>query len=57
MRLITFNTIEGARHIGVALPDEAAVVDLTAAADVPYFADMLALIDGGNPALDHARGL
>jgi 2-keto-4-pentenoate hydratase/2-oxohepta-3-ene-1,7-dioic acid hydratase in catechol pathway len=57
MRLITFDAGGGLRHVGIALPDEDAIVDLTASDGAPYFGDMLALIDGGDAALDHARTL
>jgi 2-keto-4-pentenoate hydratase/2-oxohepta-3-ene-1,7-dioic acid hydratase in catechol pathway len=56
MKLVTFET-QGVRHIGALLPGEREAVDLTASDAAPYFRDMLALIDGGNPALDHARRL
>ena len=56
MKLITFAT-GGVRHIGALLPGEQEAVDLTAADAAPYFADTLALIDGGTGALDHARAL
>jgi hypothetical protein len=56
MKLVTFE-IGDARHIGALLPDELATVDFTAADTAPCFRDMLALIDGGAAALDHARSL
>jgi 2-keto-4-pentenoate hydratase/2-oxohepta-3-ene-1,7-dioic acid hydratase in catechol pathway len=56
MKLITFAT-GGVPHIGALLPGEQEAVDFTAADGAPYFRDMLALIDGGEPALDHARSL
>jgi murein DD-endopeptidase MepM/ murein hydrolase activator NlpD len=56
MKLVTFETA-GAWHIGALLPGEREVVDLTTADPAPYFRDMLALIDGGAAALDHARRL
>jgi 2-keto-4-pentenoate hydratase/2-oxohepta-3-ene-1,7-dioic acid hydratase in catechol pathway len=56
MKLITFET-KGARHIGALLPGEREAVDLTASDPAPDFRDMLALIDGGAPALEHARRL
>jgi 2-keto-4-pentenoate hydratase/2-oxohepta-3-ene-1,7-dioic acid hydratase in catechol pathway len=56
MKLVTFE-LEGARHIGALLPGEREAVDFTAADAAPYFRDMLALIDGGDAALDHARRL
>jgi 2-keto-4-pentenoate hydratase/2-oxohepta-3-ene-1,7-dioic acid hydratase in catechol pathway len=56
MKLVTFET-GGARHIGALLPGEREAVDFTAGDAAPYFRDMLALIDGGAAALDHARAL
>jgi 2-keto-4-pentenoate hydratase/2-oxohepta-3-ene-1,7-dioic acid hydratase in catechol pathway len=56
MKLTTFET-KGARHIGALLPGEREAVDFTASDPAPYFRDMLALIDGGAPALEHARRL
>jgi 2-keto-4-pentenoate hydratase/2-oxohepta-3-ene-1,7-dioic acid hydratase in catechol pathway len=55
MKLVTFDTIEGQRHIGAI--GDAGVIDFTASDPAPYFRDMLALIDGGEAALEHARGL
>lgn len=56
MKLVTFET-GGARHTGALLPGGREAVDLTASDQAPYFRDMLALIDGGDAALDHARRL
>jgi len=56
MKLVTFET-RGARHIGALLSGEREVVDFTASNTAPYFRDMLALIDSGAAALDHARSL
>jgi 2-keto-4-pentenoate hydratase/2-oxohepta-3-ene-1,7-dioic acid hydratase in catechol pathway len=56
MKLVTFETA-GERHIGALLPGEREAVDLTGGDGAPCFRDMLALIDGGAPALDHARRL
>ena len=56
MKLVTFET-NGARHIGAVLADGATIADFTAASSAPHFADMLALIDGGEAALDEARAL
>jgi 2-keto-4-pentenoate hydratase/2-oxohepta-3-ene-1,7-dioic acid hydratase in catechol pathway len=53
MKLITFETKMGERRVGALLPGEREFVDLTAAD--PAFRDMLALIDGGPPALERAR--
>jgi 2-keto-4-pentenoate hydratase/2-oxohepta-3-ene-1,7-dioic acid hydratase in catechol pathway len=57
MKLITFDLPDGQRHIGALLPGEQALVDFTAASASPAMRDMLALIDGGAPALDEARDL
>ena len=57
MKLVTFETPVGARHIGALAEDRTALVDFTASDSAPYFLDMLALIDGGERSLDHARGL
>src|SRR5512134_2565384 len=57
MKLGTFTTLTGAVHIGVLLPGEARVADLTASVADPAFADMLALIDGGPAALERARAV
>jgi len=56
MKLVTFET-DGARHIGAVLPGETTISDFTAASDAAHFGDMLALIDGGDRALDEARAL
>jgi 2-keto-4-pentenoate hydratase/2-oxohepta-3-ene-1,7-dioic acid hydratase in catechol pathway len=57
MKLVTFET-HGARHIGAMLPDGRTISDFTASApSQPHFKDMLALIDGGAGALDHAAEL
>jgi 2-keto-4-pentenoate hydratase/2-oxohepta-3-ene-1,7-dioic acid hydratase in catechol pathway len=56
MKLVTFET-GGARHIGAVLPGETTISDFTAASDAAHFGDMLALIDGGDRALDEARAL
>lgn len=57
MKLVTFELPGGARHMGALLPGEAEIADFTASDASPVFADMLALIDGGEPALDRARAL
>ncbi|GAA5237113.1 fumarylacetoacetate hydrolase family protein [Verticiella sediminum] len=54
MKLSTFD-IHGSRHIG-ALVDEH-TISVFEPSHSPYFADMLALIDGGADALEHARQL
>jgi 2-keto-4-pentenoate hydratase/2-oxohepta-3-ene-1,7-dioic acid hydratase in catechol pathway len=56
MKLVTFET-GGARHIGALLPGGREAVDFTAGDAAPYFRDMLALIDGGAAALEHAKRL
>ena len=56
MKLVTLET-GGVRHIGALLPGELEAVDFTASNTALYFRDMLALIDGGAAALDHARSL
>jgi len=63
MKLVTFRTASGAARIGAVGPDGESIVDLAAGdalaggnAD-PSFADMLALIDGGDRALDRARAV
>ena len=55
MKLVTFETAAGGQRIGALLPGEARVVDFAASDAAPYFRDMLALIDGGEVALEHAR--
>lgn len=57
MKLVTFSLPDGARHIGVLRPNERELVDLTASDSDPCFVDMLALIDGGEAALDRARAV
>ena len=55
MKLVTFE-IAGAVHVGAMLPGEGAISDLTAA-DPATFPDMLAIVGGGDRALDAARAL
>lgn len=58
MKLVTFETKGGARHIGAMCADGRTVADFTAARpDAPHFRDMLSLIDGGEAALEEARAL
>jgi 2-keto-4-pentenoate hydratase/2-oxohepta-3-ene-1,7-dioic acid hydratase in catechol pathway len=57
MKLVTFETAAGERHIGVMLPGEREIADLTAADRAPYLSDMLALIDSGQAGLEHARAI
>ena len=60
MKLATFRTTAGAEHIGIVHENDSCVFDLTAAAAsetggcAPTFASMLALIDGGDAALEEA---
>jgi 2-keto-4-pentenoate hydratase/2-oxohepta-3-ene-1,7-dioic acid hydratase in catechol pathway len=57
MKLATFERA-GQRHIGALLADEATLSDFTASEPAaPHFRDMLALIDGGEAALEAAREL
>ena len=55
MKLVTFDSASGERHIGALLPGESRVADFTASAAAPWSRDMLALIDGGEGALAAAR--
>jgi 2-keto-4-pentenoate hydratase/2-oxohepta-3-ene-1,7-dioic acid hydratase in catechol pathway len=55
MKLATFETRHGARHIGALAPDGVSLIDFTAAD--PSLSDMLALIDGGELTLTRARAL
>lgn len=57
MKLVSFETKNGERHIGALLPGEREIVDFTASDGAPHFRDMLALIDGADTALAHARTL
>ncbi len=57
MKLSTFIAPNGAEHIGALLPDGQRIADFTASDASPYFRDMLALIDAGKPALEHAQSL
>jgi 2-keto-4-pentenoate hydratase/2-oxohepta-3-ene-1,7-dioic acid hydratase in catechol pathway len=56
MKLVSF-AVDGAVHIGAILPGESTLSDFTAASEAPHFSRMLALIDGGERALDEARAL
>lgn len=56
MKLITFDT-SGEQHVGALLDDLQTVVDLTASDAAPHYRTMLALIDGGDAALERARQL
>lgn len=57
MRLVTFETYASGERIGAVL-DSGDVLDLTAASDLaPAFMSMLALIEAGAEAWDHARRL
>ncbi len=55
MKLVTFETAAGGQRIGALLPGEARIADFAASEAAPYFRDMLALIDGGAAALEHAQ--
>jgi 2-keto-4-pentenoate hydratase/2-oxohepta-3-ene-1,7-dioic acid hydratase in catechol pathway len=62
MKLVTFERVGpagdgGVPHVGAIVAAGERVVDFTAADPSPWFHDMLALIDGGEPALDRARAL
>jgi 2-keto-4-pentenoate hydratase/2-oxohepta-3-ene-1,7-dioic acid hydratase in catechol pathway len=56
MKLVTFEA-NGARHIGAVLADGKTIADFTGSSSAPHFRDMLALIDGGEAALQEARAL
>lgn len=55
MRLVTFETADGAERLGALIEDDTAIVDLHAARAETAFDSMLALIEGGDDALDGAR--
>ncbi len=55
MKLVTFDLPGGQRHIGAMLAGEQRLVDFTASSASPAMRDMLALIDGGEAALQEAR--
>lgn len=57
MKLVTFETKSGERHIGAMTAGGDGIVDFTASDKSPAFRDMLSLIDGGERALDRARTL
>lgn len=56
MKLVTFEGAAGVRHIGALQADLKTISDFTASG-APHFAEMLALIEGGDRALDEARTL
>jgi 2-keto-4-pentenoate hydratase/2-oxohepta-3-ene-1,7-dioic acid hydratase in catechol pathway len=56
MKLVTFET-NGAQHIGAVLADGKTIADFTVSSSAPHFRDMLALIDGGDAALQEARAI
>jgi 2-keto-4-pentenoate hydratase/2-oxohepta-3-ene-1,7-dioic acid hydratase in catechol pathway len=56
MKLVTFEMSDGGQHIGAITSDEATISDFTATGN-PRFHDMLALMDGGDAALEEARYL
>jgi 2-keto-4-pentenoate hydratase/2-oxohepta-3-ene-1,7-dioic acid hydratase in catechol pathway len=55
MKLVTFNSTTGADHIGALLDDGRTIADFTASDGAPWFHSMIALIDGGDDALERAR--
>ena len=61
MKLVTYEDPHGAARIGALFDGDARIADFAAGhgarngASSPWFGDMLALIDGGNAALDLAR--
>lgn len=58
MKLATFKTKAGDSHVGVVHHDQTKLLDLTEAGKGDArFASMLALIDGGDAALDEAKRL
>ena len=59
MKLVTFTADAIGDRLGVLGPDGSSVVDLAAATDdaVTPFGSMLALIEAGDDALDHARAV
>jgi 2-keto-4-pentenoate hydratase/2-oxohepta-3-ene-1,7-dioic acid hydratase in catechol pathway len=57
MKLVTFDLPDGRRHIGAMCAGEQQLVDFSAASTAPAMRDMLALIDGGDAALQEARSL
>lgn len=52
MKLVTFEDSSGVQNIGILNGAKIAVLD---GSENPFFASMLALIEGGEPALDAAR--
>lgn len=56
MKLVTFSNGSGEPHVGVLLAGETTIADLTASGEA-HFADMIALMSGGDRALDAARAL
>jgi 2-keto-4-pentenoate hydratase/2-oxohepta-3-ene-1,7-dioic acid hydratase in catechol pathway len=62
MRLVTFNQADRGAHVGALVDGDRSIVDLRLAAErgnrpAQTFRTMLALIDGGERALDDARAL
>ena len=57
MKLITFDTKAGERHLGAVLPDAKSAVDFTGSSPEPWARSILALIDGGPDCLAHARSV
>jgi 2-keto-4-pentenoate hydratase/2-oxohepta-3-ene-1,7-dioic acid hydratase in catechol pathway len=56
MRLVSFEIDSGSRQIGALLDDGRTIANLTIMG-APHFRDMLALIDGGEAALEEARAV
>jgi 2-keto-4-pentenoate hydratase/2-oxohepta-3-ene-1,7-dioic acid hydratase in catechol pathway len=57
MKLATFETDDGARHVGAVLSGGETLADLTASDSSSTFRDMLSLIDSGAPGLERARAI
>jgi 2-keto-4-pentenoate hydratase/2-oxohepta-3-ene-1,7-dioic acid hydratase in catechol pathway len=57
MKLVTFLSDGIDRHIGAVIDEGRAIVDFTAGEQASWSRDMLALIDGGEAALDRAKTL
>ena len=55
MRLVTFENADGDKRLGALIEGDQAIVDLHAARAEAAFGSMLALIEGGDDALDGAR--
>ena len=55
MKLVTFSTPKGNIAVGGLCHSDTRVVDLAAADNQPYFKTMLALIEAGGRAIEHAK--